>query len=337
MHDILDRARRDPQRIVFPEGEEEKILRAAKILVDEGIARPVLLGRQEAILPVLAELDLAAQDVTIVHPKSSDRFEGYARRLHELRRRDGLTLDDARKLTRSRNYFATLMVEQGDADGLISGLTQHYPETIRPALQVFHTRKGVRKVAGAYILMLKDRIFFLADTTVNIDPGPEDLAEIALLTAAFARRFGVTPRVGMISFSNFGSNKHPSALKVRRAVEILQRVAPDLEVDGEMQADTAVTSAILEESFPFSRLSQPANVLIFPELQSANAAYKLIWRLAEAEAIGPVLLGMARPVHVLQRGVEVSDIVNMAALCAVDAQEQAEGAGQEVTAVLEMV
>jgi malate dehydrogenase (oxaloacetate-decarboxylating)(NADP+) len=335
MHDLLDRARRDPKRIVFPEGEEEKVLRAAKILVDEGIARPVLLGRPEVILPQLADLGLAAEAVSIVEPRTAPRFDAYARRLHALRRRAGLTLDDARKLARSRNYFATLMVELGDADGLIAGLTQHYPETIRPALQVFHTRKGVRKVAGAYILMLRDRILFLADTTVNIEPDAEDLAEIALLTAEFARRFGVTPRLAMISFSNFGSNDHPSAVKVRRAVEILHRVAPDLEVDGEMQADTAVVGSILEESFSWSKLSEPANVLIFPELQSANAAYKLIWRLADCEAIGPVLLGMAHPVHVLQRGVEVSDIVNMAALCVVDAQEMA--ARPETAAVLEMV
>ncbi len=222
---------------------------------------------------------------------------------------------------RSRNYFGTMMVERGDADGLISGLTQHYPETIRPALQIIDTRPGVRRVSGAYILILRDRLFFLADTTVNIDPSAEDLAEIALLTAEFARRFRIEPRVAMLSFSNFGSNKHPAADKVRRAVEILQRAAPDLVVDGEMQADTAVVGPILEESFPWSRLCEPANVLIFPELQSANTAYKLIWRLAGAEAIGPVLLGMGKPVHVLQRGVEVSDIVNMAALCTVDAQE----------------
>jgi malate dehydrogenase (oxaloacetate-decarboxylating)(NADP+) len=259
----------------------------------------------------------------------AERFDAYAERLHELRRRHGLTLGDARTLTRSHNYFASLMVEQGDADGLISGLTQHYPETIRPALQVLHPRRGVRRVAGAYILMLRDRILFVADTTVNIEPGAEDLAEIALLTAGLARRFGVTPRVAMISFSNFGSNRHPSAVKVRDAVEILHRTDPELEADGEMQADTAVVGDLLEESFSWSRLTGPANVLVFPELQSANAAYKLIWRLADCEAVGPVLLGMSRPVHVLQRGVEVADIVNMAALCVLDAQEMAAEAAAE--------
>ncbi|HEV7784134.1 MAG TPA: phosphate acyltransferase, partial [Thermoanaerobaculia bacterium] len=228
---------------------------------------------------------------------------------------------DARKRMRLRNYFGTMMVEMGDADGLISGLTQSYPDTIRPALQIVGTRPGVHRVSGAYVLILQDRLFFLADTTVNIDPTPEELAEIALLTVGFARRFGIVPRVAMLSFSNFGSNTHPSARKVRRAVEIVSSVEPDLEIDGEMQADTAVFEPILHESYPWSRLKAPANVLIFPELQSANTAYKLIWRLAGAEAIGPILLGMAKPIHVLQSGLEVSDIVNMTALCVVDAQE----------------
>ncbi|HEV2855863.1 MAG TPA: NADP-dependent malic enzyme [Thermoanaerobaculia bacterium] len=321
MRGIIDRARRSPRRVVFPEGEHEQILRAAKILVEEGIAHPILLARREVIADRLRALDLPEERVTIIHNETSEKFETYARRFHERRRRDGVTLSEARKRMRLRNYFGTMMVEAGDADGLISGLTQSYPETIRPALQIVGTRPGVRKVSGAYVLIVEDRILFLADTTVNIDPSPEDLAEIALLTVGFARRFGVVPRVAMLSFSNFGSNKHPSARKVRRAVEIVSGLDPDLEIDGEMQADTALFEQILHENYPWSRLKQPANVLIFPELQSANIAYKLIWRLARTEAIGPILLGMARPVHVLQSGLEVSDIVNLAALCVVDAQE----------------
>jgi malate dehydrogenase (oxaloacetate-decarboxylating)(NADP+) len=269
----------------------------------------------------LKALDLAEDRVTIIHNESSDRFEVYARRFHEMRRRDGVTLSEARKRMRLRNYFGTMMVEMGDADGLISGLTQSYPDTIRPALQIVGTRPGVHRVSGAYVLILQDRVFFLADTTVNIDPTPEELAEIAQLTVGFARRFGIVPRVAMLSFSNFGSNTHPAARKVRRAVEIVTAREPDLEIDGEMQADTAIVEQILQENYPWSRLRQPANVLIFPELQSANVAYKLIWRLAGAEAIGPILLGMAKPIHVLQSGVEVSDIVNLTALCVVDAQE----------------
>ena len=321
MRGIVDRARRDPKRVVFPEGEHDKILRAAKILVDEGIAHPILLARREMIVDKLRDLDLSESRVTIIHNESSDKFEAYAQRLHELRRRDGMTLAEAQKRLRLRNYYGTMMVETGDADGLISGLTQAYPETIRPALQILRTREGVRKVSGAYILILQDRMFFLADTTVNIDPDPEELAEIALLTVEFARNFGVVPRVAMLSFSNFGSNTHPAARKVRKAVEIVTQKAPDLEIDGEMQADTAVFEGILHESYPWSRLKGPANILIFPELQSANIAYKLIWRLANAEAIGPILLGLDKPVHVLQPGLEVSDIVNMAAICVVDAQE----------------
>ena len=321
MHGVVERARRAPKRIVFPEGENDKILRAAKILVDQGIAHPILLARRDVIAAKLEELGLAEDKLTILDHETAPSRAAYEQRLHELRRRDGVSRDEARKLLRSRNYFGTLMVESGDADGLISGLTYEYPDTIRPALQVIGMRPGIHRVAGAYILLLKDRVLFLADTTVNIDPDAETLAEIALATAAFARRFDVEPRVAMLSFSNFGSNTHAAARKVRRATELARLRAPGLMIDGEMQADTAVLPALLAEHYPFSELEGPANVLVFPELQSANIAYKLLWRLAGAEAIGPVLLGMARPVHVLQRGVEVSDIVNMAAICVVDAQE----------------
>jgi len=338
MRGILDRAKRDPKRVVFPEGEHDQVLRAAKILVEEGIAHPILLARREVIAGRLRDLELAEGRVTILHNESSELFEPYARRLHEMRCRDGLTLTDARKQMRLRNYFGCMMVELGDADGMISGLTRSYPETIRPALQIIGTRPGVSRVSGAYILILQDtappvaagaaarspeHLFFLADTTVNIDPSPEELAEITALTVEFVRRFGIAPRVAMLSFSNFGSNHHPAARKVRRAVELVTARHPDLEVDGEMQADTAVVESLLCETYPFSRLRGPANVLIFPELQSANIAYKLIWRLAGAEAIGPILLGMAKPVHVLQPGVEVADIVNLTALCVADAQELA--------------
>jgi malate dehydrogenase (oxaloacetate-decarboxylating)(NADP+) len=329
MHGMKARARRQRQRIVFPEGEHEKILRAAKVLVEEGIAHPILLARREVIAQHLADLDLPEDQITILHNESSPDFERYARRLHELRRRNGVTLEDAHKLMRSRNYFGAMMLEQGDADGLVSGLTQYYPDTLRPALQTIDTRAGVKRVSGTYILMLKDRVLFFADTTVNIRPSAEDLAEIALLTAEFARRFDIVPRVAMLSFSNFGSNQHEEARKVRLATEIAKARAPELEIDGEMQADNALIAAIREEEYPWSDLKGPANVLVFPDLNSANAAYKLIWRLADAEAIGPILLGMAKPVHVLQRGVDVADIVNVAAICAVDAQELAMARGGE--------
>ncbi len=323
MRGILDRAKSDPKRVVFPEGEHDQVLRAAKILVDEGLAHPILLARREVIAGKLRDLELSEERVTILHNESSPLFEPYVRRLHEMRRRDGLTLEHARKLMRLRNYFGSMMVELGDADGLISGLTRSYPETIRPALQIIDTRPGVTRVSGAYILIFQERLLFLADTTVNIDPSPEELAEITTLTVELVRRFGIVPRVALLSFSNFGSNSHPAARKVRRAVELLAARDPKLEVDGEMQADTALVESLLLENYPWSRLKGPANVLIFPELQSANIAYKLLWRVAGAEAIGPILLGMGKPVHVMQAGVEVADIVNLAAFCVVDAQELA--------------
>jgi malate dehydrogenase (oxaloacetate-decarboxylating)(NADP+) len=323
MRGILDRAKSDPKRVVFPEGEHDQVLRAAKILVDEGLAHPILLARREVIAGKLRDLELPEERVTILHNESSPLFEPYVRRLHEMRRRDGLTLDHARKLMRLRNYFGSMMVELGDADGLISGLTRTYPETIRPALQIIDTRPGVTRVSGAYILVFQERLLFLADTTVNIDPSPEELAEITTLTVELVRRFGIVPRVALLSFSNFGSNSHPAARKVRRAVELVAARDPQLEVDGEMQADTALVESLLHENYSWSRLTGPANVLIFPELQSANIAYKLLWRLAGAEAIGPILLGMGKPVHVMQAGVEVADIVNLAAFCVVDAQELA--------------
>jgi malate dehydrogenase (oxaloacetate-decarboxylating)(NADP+) len=235
-----------------------------------------------------------------------------------------MSATDAAKAARARNVFGPLMLEAGDADGVISGLTQEYPDTIRPALQIVGTAPGVRRVSGLYVLVFKDRTFFFADTTVNIEPTAEDLAEIALLTADAVHRFDLEPRIAMISFSNFGSNTHPNAQKVKRAVDLVKAARPDLPIDGEMQADYAVVPEMLEAEYPWASVRRP-NVLIFPDLQSANAAYKLVWRLAGAEAIGPILMGMRKPVHVLQKGVEVADIVNMAAIAVVDAQEKAKG------------
>jgi len=225
-------------------------------------------------------------------------------------------------MLRVRNFFAGMMVEMGDADVALSGLTTYYPETIRPALLTIGVAPDAKKVSGLYILILQDRVFFFADTTVNINPSAEDLAEIAIRSADTAKLFNIVPRVAMIAFSNFGSTRSPETDKVRAAVKIVHERRPDLECDGEMQADTAVLPEFLQENYPWTALTGPANVLVFPELQSANAAYKLVWRLAKAEAIGPILMGMGKPVHVLQRGVEVTDIVNMAAFGVVDAQSR---------------
>jgi malate dehydrogenase (oxaloacetate-decarboxylating)(NADP+) len=327
---VLRKARQDPKRIVFPEGEHPKILRAAKILVEEGICRPILLARIEEVESVARELQLPMDQIEFIHSRSSPRLPEYARLLEERRHRRGMTVADALEHAGSRNFFGPLMLEAGDADGVISGLTQHYPETIRPALQVVGTAPGVRRVSGLYVLVFKDRTFFFADTTVNIDPTAEDLAEIALLTADAVRRFDLEPRIAMISFSNFGSNIHQNALKVKQAVELVKATRPDLPIDGEMQADYALVPELLEAEYPWATVRRP-NVLIFPDLQSANAAYKLVWRLAGAEAIGPILMGMRKPVHVLQRAVEVADIVNMAAIAVVDAQERArDGAARRI-------
>ncbi len=324
MNVVLEKARRDPRRIVFPEGEHPKILRAAKILAEEGICKPILLAREEKIQALARELQLPLEQIEFIHTDTSPKLPAYAKRYEQLRFRSGVTPDSAVRAVRMRNVYGPLMLDAGDADGVISGLTQSYPDTIRPALQIVGTAPGVGRVSGLYILMLKDRTFFFADTTVNIDPSAEELAEIATLTADAVRRFDIEPRIAMISFSNFGSNTHANALKVKKAVALLKAARPDLPVEGEMQADCAVVPEMLEAEYPWATVKNP-NILIFPDLQSANAAYKLVWRLAGAEAIGPILLGMARSVHVLQRGVDVNDIVNLAAIAVVDAQEKAAG------------
>ena len=323
MRGVRERARAGPKRIVFPEGEHPKILRAAKILAEAGLCRPILIARQEQVASKIKELGIPAGKIEFVEISKFSRLEEYADRLESLRRRRGMTKEDARREVTHRNVFGSLMVEMGEADGLISGLTQSYSDTIRPALQIVGVASGVKRVCGLYILILKDRVFFFADTTVNINPSSEDLAEIALLSSEAARRFGFEPRVAMISFSNFGSNRHARADRVRDAVDLVKKLRPDLPIDGEMQADTAVMPEFLEDTFPWATVRKP-NVLIFPDLESANAAYKLVWRLANAEAVGPVLMGMRKPVHVLQRGVEVTDIVNMAAIAVVDAQRNEE-------------
>jgi malate dehydrogenase (oxaloacetate-decarboxylating)(NADP+) len=321
MHLIFDRAKQNPKRIVFPEGDQEKIIRAAKILVDEKLAHPILLVRHEVVAPLLRKYQVDPEKVTVIDVFDSPQYEQYAQRFHELRRRHGITITDARRILNSRNYYAMMMLEQGDADGVISGLHAYYPATIRPALQILRTRPGVKRVSGAYLLMFKGRMIILADTTVNIDPTAEELAEIAALTAETARRFNLEPRIAMISFSNFGSTEHPQSEKVRQAVQLLKDRRPDLIVEGEMQADTAVVPEIAQVDYPWSGLQGDANVLVFASLDAANAAYKLLWRLGGAEAIGPILQGLSRPVHVLQRGVDVNDIVNMAAIAVIDAQE----------------
>jgi len=321
MHDVHGRARQNPKRVVFPEGDQEKIVRAAKILAEEGIAKPILLVSGDDIKPLLKKFNVDEAKIEIVDTKDCRKGEEYLQRFHELRRRHGVTVADARRIMSSRNYFAMMMLEAGDADGVISGLRSFYPATVRPALQIVKTREGVKHASGAYLLMFKNRTLLLADTTVNIEPDSETLAEIAEQTAETAKRFHLEPRIAMISFSNFGSTRHPDAEKVRNAVAILKKRRPDLIVEGEMQADTAVYPDIAKADYAWSAIQGDANVLVFANLEAANAAYKLLWRLAGAEVIGPILQGISKPVHVLQRGVDVNDIVNMAAMAVIDAQE----------------
>ncbi|MGI9179377.1 MAG: NADP-dependent malic enzyme [Longimicrobiaceae bacterium] len=323
MRDMMDRARRNPGRIAYPEGEHERVIRAAARVASECIARPLLLGRPQRIHRIAAELGVSLEGIELLDPAvEEERQERYAQALYRRRQRKGITLAEARERLRQPMYFACMMLCEDDVDGVVAGEEMYYPETIRPALETLGTSEDVNHVAGLYMVVLENELLFFADTTVNIDPDAETLAEIALLAARFVRRLGIEPRVAMLSFSNFGSARHPESEKVRRATELVKSLDPELVVDGEMQADTAVVPEIRARTYPFSELQGRANVLIFPNLSAANIAYKLLARLGGAEIIGPILLGMAHPVHVLERGSEAAAIANLTALAAVDAQER---------------
>ena len=326
MRGIINRATRAPKRIVFPEGEEPKIIRAASILVDDGIAVPILLGNRENIERVAAENRISLEGVLTDDPAVSTRRDGYAQYMWQLRQRKGLSLDEARRQLFNGNYFGSCMVARGDADALLSGVTMHYPETIRPALQVIGAHPSAKLVSGMYMMVTERHVVFCADTTVNINPTAEQVAQIAYAASRITRTMGIVPRIAMLSFSNFGSVKHPDSDKMARAAQLLKERDPTLVVDGEMQADTAFDPEMLRRDYPFSSLKEQANVLIFPNLSAGNIAYKLLHHLGGATAIGPILVGMRRPVHVLERGADVQDIVNMAAVAVVDAQERSQSA-----------
>jgi malate dehydrogenase (oxaloacetate-decarboxylating)(NADP+) len=321
MRMVIHKAQRSPRRVVFPEGVQDKILRAAQILIDEAIAHPILIGNRERILTRDRQLHLHLENAAeIVDPETDPRFDTYTMEYLRLRQRKGVTHTEAPILMRNPTRFAAMMVHSGDADAMIAGLTQHYADTIRPALEVIPKKEGIQKVAGMYMLITaKGQLYFIADTTVNIEPTAEDLAEIAIMSADTVRSFDIEPRIAMLSFSTFGSSRHPLAAKVAAATELVRQRRPDLVVEGEMMADAAVTPEMLGD-YPFCRLTGPANVLIAPSLEAGNIAYKLLWRLGGCEVIGPILMGFAKPVHVLQRGCEVNDIVQMAALAVVEAQ-----------------
>ena len=322
MRTLINKAKSDRKRVVFPEGDNDKILRACQILVDEKIAIPILLGPEDKIKGMIKELGLDLHGVQIIDTKGSPKHHVYTNELFRLRQRKGVTQAEAsRTICRERNYYGAMMVRMGDADAMLSGINHHYPETIRPALEVIGKQPQVKGVHGLYMMVFKKDVIFCADTTVTIDPTAEELAETAILAANKARHFEVEPRVAMLSFSNYGSAIHPFTTKVAQATQLVKEWAPNLVVDGEVQANVALDPDLSEQQYPFAQIKGNANVLVFPDLNSGNISYKLLTKLGGAEAVGPILMGMKKPVHVLQRGDEVNDIVNMAAVAVVDAQD----------------
>jgi malate dehydrogenase (oxaloacetate-decarboxylating)(NADP+) len=321
MRKYREQARREPKRIVYPEGGEEKILQAAQIMVDEGIVKPILLGDKDEIQAEIKALglDLVGR-VDILQPRDFERYDEYCVEYSNLRKRHGVTLREARYRLSSRKYFAMMMLRMGDADGVVLGVTTHYPDSLRPALEIVGTRDGVRRAAGMYIIVLKNDIKFFADCTVNVDPTAEELADIAIVTADEVRELGVEPRIAMISSSNFGSARHASSIKMANAARLVRERRPDLEVDGEMQFNVAVDHDLMRELYPFCRLKGPANTFIFPNLDAGNAAYKMMGMIGGAEVVGPILMGLKKPVDVIQRSDTVDSVVRLTSIAAVEAQ-----------------
>lgn len=324
LKNITQKAKRNPKTVVFAEADNYKILKAAQIVHEEGIAKPILLGKIKKIKEVVEEYNLDISDIPIIDPRSSserNRKNKYAELLFEKRKRRGITLAEAKEAMRSRNYFGSAMVELGEADALISGLTRNYRDTIRPALQVIGTDDDVTKIAGMYILFTKNGPFFFADTTVNVNPTAQDIVDITALTAKIINRFRIVPRIGLLSYSNFGSAEGDDAIKMREATRMLHEQHPDIIVDGEIQANFALNRELRDEIFPFSELARKnTNTLIFPNLSSGNIAYKLMQEMGGTESIGPILLGMKKPVHILQLGSSVREIINMVTIAVTDAQ-----------------
>jgi len=323
------KARQNPKRVVFAEAENQKILKTAQLAQDEGIAFPILLGNAEKIRTIAEENGIDISAMPIVDPKSNElqkKRQEFGSLFFEKRQRKGYNAYEAKKMMRDRNYFGCMMVECGDADAMISGLTKNYPDTIRPALQVIGTEDGVQKIAGMYLLLTKKGPLFMADTTVNFNPTAEELADITLLTARAVQNFNLTPRIAMLSYSNFGTSDSPEARLVAEARRIVKERNPSLIVDGEMQASVALNNELIKENYPFSELvDQEVNTLIFPNLAAGNVAYNLLKEVGGADAIGPILLGLKKPVHVLQLGSSVRQIYNMALVAVVDAQIKCKG------------
>ncbi len=335
---MITKARTAKERLVYPEGEHPTIIRAAHMVVDQEIAVPILLGRREVIEAVARAEEVPLDGVEILEPARSPKLDEYVQAFYELRQRKGATPFNARRLMVRPQYYGPMMVRQGDGDALVNGITLSYPEALRPSLQIIGTRPGVKSIAGMFVLLTRDSAYVFADTTVNIDPNAEELAEIAYLVAEEARMFEMTPRVAMLSFSNFGSVRDPRTVKMAQAAKLLAERHPDIVVDGEIQADAAVVPELLAQNFPFSPLKGGANVLIFPNLEAGNIAYKLVNRLGNAEALGPILVGMNKPVLIVQYpGFGASEVVNMSAIAAAEAARRQGARGPEAPAKKEPV
>ena len=325
MRTLTNKAKQNPKRIVFAEADTYKILKAAQIIKEEGIATPILLGNEATIKRIMRENDLYLDDVQIIDTKDgcAPNTQKYADHLYNKRQRKGVSLHESKKLMADRNYYGASMVQFGEADALISGLTKDYVTTIKPALQIIGTEDGINRVAGMYMMLTQKGPVFFGDTTVNVNPTVQELVDITVLIERSVKQFNITPRVAMLSYSNFGSNNGPIPDKVRETVQMLHDKYPDMIVDGDMQANFALNPDLLRDNFPFSTLTgKPANTLIFPNLESGNIAYKLLQEIGGAEAVGPILLGLKKPVHVLQLGSSVREIVNMITIAVVDAQEK---------------
>ena len=334
MRIIGNKARRDPKRIVFAEADNIKILKAAQIVFDEGVGYPILLGDEAKIKKIAEANGIEIEGLPIFDPRSEateDRRNKYSEIFFAKRGRRGFNAYEAKKVMRDRNYYGCMMVECGDADAMISGLAKNYPDTIRPALQTIGTEVGVKKIAGMYLMLTKKGPLFLADTTVNFNPTAEELAEITLMVAKEVRNFNITPRIAMLSYSNFGSSNSPEAALVAKARKIVKEKMPGLTVDGEMQASVAFNKELMKENYPFSELvDKDVNTLIFPNLASGNIAYNLLKELETADAVGPILLGLNKPVHILQLGSSVRSIINMALVAVVDAQLKSQHATDDI-------
>lgn len=318
---MIHKAQKNPKRVVYPEGEQENIIRAAQAVFSDKIALPILIGNEKFIKSEIERIGFDVKDFTIMDPTNCEKCEEYAQAFFRKRQRKGATIWDSKSLIKDPNYFGSMMVEMGDADALISGYASSYPNTIRPALECVGVKEGFKIVSGMYIVVTKKDTYFFADCTVNVNPNSEQLAEIAISAADTVQHFEIKPKIALLSFSNFGSAPYPESNKVKEALRIIHERRPDLVVDGEMQADTAVVPEILDKTFPFSNIKGGANVLVFPNLDAGNIAYKLLARIGQATVIGPILMGMKKPVHVLQRDASVDDNINMTAIAVVEAAQ----------------